>query len=94
MTHKILSNGTFYRPSVTSAQSHISTENYPDTAIFLNYDDDDFSQGYGQIKEAFKAHTKDDMLQLYISDSDFRSANNFIDIGYNLYLSIYDIRKI
>ena len=39
----------------------------------LNYDDDDYNQGYGQIKEALKALTKDDILQPYISDNDFRS---------------------
>ena len=56
----------------------------------LNYDDDDYNQGYGQIEEAFKALTKDDILQPYISDNDFRSSNNANDIGYNLY--VIDIR--
>ena len=36
----------------------------PDSAILLNYDDDDYSQGYGQIKEAFRAPTNDDILQI------------------------------
>ena len=54
---------TFYRPPVTSAQCTFETEKYPDFGIFLNYDDDDYSQGYGQIKEAFEALTKDDMFQ-------------------------------
>ena len=58
--------------------------------ILLNYNDDDYNQGYGQIKEAFKALTKDDILQPYISDNDFRSSNNNNDIGYNLY--VFDIR--
>ena len=56
----------------------------------MNYDDDDYSQGYGQIKEAFRALAKDDILQPYISDHDFRSSNNNDDIGYNLY--VFDIR--
>ena len=56
----------------------------------MNYDDDDYNQGYGQIKEAFRALTKDDILQPYISDRDFRSSNNNNDIGYNLY--VFDIR--
>ena len=34
---------------ITSAQCVIGTEKYPDSAILLNYDDDDYSQGYGQI---------------------------------------------
>ena len=45
-----LSNDTFYRPPVISAQYLIGTEKYPDFAILLNYDDDDFSQVYVQIK--------------------------------------------
>ena len=83
-------NDTFYRPSVTSAQCIIGTEKYPDSGILSNYDDDDYNQGYGQIKEAFRALTKDDILQPYISDRDFRSSNNNNDIGYNLY--VFDIR--
>ena len=83
-------NDTFYRPSVTSAQCIIGTEKYPDSSILLNYNDDDYNQGYGQIKEAFRALTKDDILQPYISDMDFRSSNNNNDIGYNLY--VFDIR--
>ena len=53
-----LNNDTFYRLLVTSAQCIIGTEKYPDFAIVLNYNDDDYSQGYGQIKEAFEALTK------------------------------------
>ena len=58
-----LNNDTFVRLPVISAQVVIGTERYPDSAILLNYEDDDYSQGYGQIKEAFKALTKDDILQ-------------------------------
>ena len=36
-----LKNDTFYRPPVTSAQCIIGTEKYPDSAILLNYNDDD-----------------------------------------------------
>ena len=88
-----LNNDTFYRMPVTSAQCIIGTEKYPDSDILLNYNDDDFSQGYGQIKEAFKALTKDNMLQPYISENDFRSSI-FVDhgneIGYNIH--DFDIR--
>ena len=65
-------NDTFYRPSVTSAQCNIGTKKYPDSGNLLNYDDDDYNQGYGQIKEAFRVLTKNDILQPYISDHDFR----------------------
>ena len=85
-----LNNDTFYRPLVTSAQCIIGTEKYPDSGILLNYNADDYSQGYGQIKEAFKALTKDNLLQPYISEHDFRSSNDGNNIGYNLYG--FDIR--
>ena len=75
---------------VTSAQCIIGTEKNPDSAISLNYDDDDHSQGYGQIKEAFKALTKENILQPYISEDDFRSDNNDNSIGYNIH--VFDIR--
>ena len=85
-----LNNDTFVRLPVISAQVLIGTERYPDSAILLNYDDDDYSQGYGQIKEAFRALTKDDILKPYISEDDFRSSNEGNNIGYNIYA--FDIR--
>ena len=80
-----LNNDTFVRLPAISAQVVIGTERYPDSAILLNSDDDDYSQGYGQIKEAFKALTKDDILQPYITEGDFRSSNEGNNIGYNIY---------
>ena len=85
-----LNNDSLYRPPVTSAQCIIGTEKYPDSSILINYNDDDYSQGYGQIKEAFRAITKDNLLQPNISDDDFRSSNNGDNIGYNIY--VFDIR--
>ena len=85
-----LNNDTFVRLPVTSSQVAIGTQRYPDSGILLNYDDDDYSQGYGQIKEAFKALTKDDILLPYISEDDFRSSNEANNIGYNIYA--FDIR--
>ena len=86
-----LNNDTFCRLPVVSAQCIIGTEKYPDAGILLNYDDDDYSQGYYQIKEAFRALTKDDILQPYISDDNFRNSNvRADDVGYNLY--VFDIR--
>ena len=83
-------NAFFYRSLVTSAQCSIGTEKYPNSSILLIYNDDEYSQGYGQIKEAFKAFTKDDILQPFISHNDFRSSNDGDDIGYKVYA--YDIR--
>ena len=85
-----LNNDTFYRPLVTSVQCIIGTEKYPDSGSLLNNNDDDYSQAYGQIKQTFKALTKDDLLQPYISNADFRSSNNGDNIGCNIYL--FDIR--
>ena len=85
-----LNNDTFVRLPVISAQVVIGTERYPDSGILLNYEDDDYSQGYGQIKEAFRALTKDDILKPYITEDDFRLSNEGNNIGYNIYA--FDIR--
>ena len=85
-----LNNDTFVRLPVISAQVIIGTERYPDSGSLLNYDDDDYSPGYGQIKEALKALTKDDILQPYITEDDFRSCNEGNNKGYNIYA--FDIR--
>ena len=86
-----LNKDTFCRLPIVSAQCVIGTKEYPDAGILLNYDDDDYAQGYHQIKQAFKALTKDDILQAYISEEDFRSSNVAAnDVGYNLY--VFDIR--
>ena len=90
-----LNNDTFCRLPVVSAQCIMRTEKYPDTGIVLNYDDDDYSRGYGQIKEAFRALTKHDILQPYISHDDSRFSNARADnIGYTLYVSDIRYRQI
>ena len=56
----------------------------------LNYDDDDSSLGYGQIKEAYKSLPKDDFLQPYLTNVDFRSSDaGVIEVRYNLY--VFDV---
>ena len=47
----------------------------PGIGTSLIYDDDDYSPGYSQTEEAFRALTKDAILQTYISDGDSRSSN-------------------
>ena len=79
-----LNNDTLYRPLVTSAQCIIGTEKYLDSGNLLSYNDENYSQGYGQIKEAFETLTKDDVLQPYISEHEFKSSNNGKNIGYNI----------
>ena len=85
-----LNNDTFCRLPVTNAQCIIGTERYPDSAILLSYDDDDYSQGYGETKEAFRALTEENILQPYISEDDLISSNDDVSIGYNIHSS--DIR--
>ena len=68
-----LNNDTSVRRPVINAQVVIGTEMYPDSGILLNYNDDDYSQGFSQIKEGFRAVTKDNIFQPYISEDDFRS---------------------
>ena len=70
--------------SVSGAQCIIGTEKYPDSAILLKYDDD-YSQGYGQRKEVFRALTHDNILQRYISEDDYRSSNDGVDNDYNIH---------
>ena len=65
---------------------HYWNRKNPDSGILLIYGDDDYSQGYGQSKETFRALTKDIILQPYISDIEFRSSNDDNDIGYNFYI--------
>ena len=86
-----LNYDTFFKLPVTSAQCITGTDKCPDNGTLKNYDDDDVPQGYGQIREAFRDLTKDDILKPYISGQDFRSSNiRLDDVGYNLYVS--DIR--
>ena len=85
-----LNNDTFVSLPVISAQVVIGTERYTDSGILLNFDDDDYSRGYGEIKIAFKPLTKDNILQPYTSEDDFRSSKEGINNGYNIYT--FDIR--
>ena len=87
---QILDNDMFSKPPVTSAQCIVGTERYPDSTILLIYDDDYYSQGYGQIEEAFGALTIDDILKLYKTYHHFRSFNEGNAIGYNSY--VFDLR--
>ena len=70
-----LNNDTFARLPIISAQCIIGTETYAVVGISSNYDDGDYFQGYGQIKEAFKALTKDNIHQPYLNEDDFKSSS-------------------
>ena len=77
---------------VVSGQSFMGTEKHPDAGIFLNYDEDDHSQGCSQTKEAFNALKKDDILRPNISDDDFRSSNTrAVGVGYDFVYFRYKI---
>ena len=86
-----LNYDAFCRLPVTSALCNVGTKKGPDDGILLNYEDDDYSQSRGQIKEVFRASTKDDILQRYISLDNFRSLKVRVDDdGYILY--VFDLR--
>ena len=72
---KELNFDTFYRPPVTSAQCLTGTEKHPGSAILVKYHDDEYSPGYCQIEEVFRALTKDDIFKPFLSDHYFRSTN-------------------
>ena len=72
---------TFFGPPVKSAHCIITIKKHPDGGIYIIYDDDYYSQGYGRIKELIRALTKDDVLQPYMSDSDFRYSKEGNDTG-------------
>ena len=50
-----LNNDISCRLPVTSAQCNTRTEKNSEASILLNYDDDEYLQGYGEIKEACRA---------------------------------------
>ena len=58
-----LNNDAFFRPPVTNALCNVRTKKYQDAGTSLNNHDDDYSQGYGQIEEAFTVLTKDDIIK-------------------------------
>ena len=86
---QFLKNHIFIRLPVRSAQCNIGTKKYPVSSILLNYDDDKYSQGYDQIKEAFIALTKHDIFQPYISEHDIKSSNDGDNNGFIFY--VFDI---
>ena len=85
-----LNNDTFCRLPIVSAQCIIGNEEYLDTGISLSFKDNEYRQGYPQIKEAFRALRHDNVLQPNTSENDFRSSNDGDDICYNIH--IFDIR--
>ena len=60
---KIL-NDIFCRLTVSGAKCILGRGEHADAGSMINYDNDDISQRYGQIKEAFRALTIHDNLQL------------------------------
>ena len=54
--------------------------------ILLTCSDDDDSQGYSKIKEAFRALTEDAVFKTVIFEGETRSSSEVIGLGYNLFL--------
>ena len=94
-----LNKDRFCRPPVICAQWIFRAEKHTDACIFLKYDDDEYSQCFGQIREVFRALTKNDVLNPKKSDPDVRSTNvnvageGSIDISYNFYLFDFRYQK-
>ena len=66
---------------------HYFDGKYPNSGIFLRYDDDDYSQVCGQFKEAFRVFTKDNILKPSVCDHDFRySIVRADDVCCNFYV--------
>ena len=86
----IESNDSLFRPLVAKTQRLKGKKNHLGAGILLNYNDDDFSQVYLQTKEAFKALTREDILQSYLSHHDFRS--NFDGNDVDFYFYVFDKR--
>ena len=79
---------------VTSAQCIIGTEKFPDSAILLNYNDDDYSQGYGQNKELLELLQKI-IYSNHIYLKMILDRIMMVIILVIIYtVSIYDIKKI
>ena len=83
---------TFFKPSVVNAQCIIGNQKLPDGREKCIYAIDKFSQVYGEIVSSFRHLATDNILQLYITQKDFITSNNYPDgnPGYNLY--VFDIR--
>ena len=83
-------NDCFCWLPVTSAQCTIGAKKNSDGSILSNYNDDECSQSYAQIKEVFRTLTKHDILQTHINDEDFRSSNTgLLAVGYSFH--VFDI---
>ena len=81
-----LNNDNFCWLPVISAQGFIGTEKQPDSTILLNYKNDNYSQGYGKIKEVFRALTGRDTLKSNITEHDYRLSNKDFLPGHHLYV--------
>ena len=90
-----LNADTFCRVLGTNAQCVFGSKKHTDAGILLNYDDDDYSQAYGQTEEVFRVLTKDDILKPYISNDNSRSSNiKADDNGFKLNVFAIQYQKI
>ena len=79
---------------VTSVQRTTGMKKYTDGGRILNYDDDDYSQGYGRNNELFRSLRNDDILKPYKSLEDFRSSIVWAkDVGHNLYVFVMSYKQ-
>ena len=85
-------NDSFYRQSVVIAQCSIGSEKFPDAGINCRYAIDKYSQAYGEVVSCFEHLAEDNLLQIYITQKDFKTSDNYPDgkPGCNIY--VLDVR--
>ena len=88
-----LYNDTFVRLPFISAQVIVGTEKYPDSAFLINYNDDDYSQGYAQKKKLLKRLQKITFFNRIYLKKILRRLMMLMLLVIIYTLSIYDIRK-
>ena len=81
-------NDTLYKPGVVDAQCIIGSEKFPDAGFICNYSIDKYSQAYGKIVSRFRPLAKDNIVQPYITQKDFKTSNKYPDgnPGYEVYV--------
>ena len=95
-TYKTSYNNTFYQPSVSKVEFLIDTGKYPNVEWNWFYENDKFSQAYGEVFSCFKHLTKDDTLQPYIIQEQFKILKiirQTLDLDVSCMFLTYDITK-
>ena len=85
-------NGAICRPSVVNAQCIIGSEIFPDAGINCKYAFDKYSQAYDKIVSCFRYLAGNNILQIYITQKEFITPNNYPDNKPGYILNVFDFR--